>query len=57
MSRKFYHALYRYTYSHLETMTSHRAQLLSTLLPNALAFGFQEIDPEQEPLKVAHEPV
>ena len=36
-------------------MASHRAQLLSTLLPNALAFGFQEIHPELEPLKVAHE--
>ena len=35
-------------------MASHRAQLLSTLLPNALAFGFQEIHPEQEPLKVLH---
>ena len=36
-------------------MASHRAQLLSTLLPNALAFGFQEMHPEREPLKVAHE--
>ncbi|KAI6020260.1 hypothetical protein BKA83DRAFT_674992 [Pisolithus microcarpus] len=34
-----------------QTMASHRAQLLSSLLPNALAFGFQEIDPEREPLK------
>ncbi|KAL4072300.1 hypothetical protein J3A83DRAFT_4093511 [Scleroderma citrinum] len=34
-----------------QTMASHRAQLLSTLLPNALAFGFQEIHPEREPLK------
>jgi len=38
-------------------MASHRAQLLSTLLPNSLAFGFQEIDPEREPLKVAHKTV
>jgi len=38
-------------------MASHRAQLLSTLLLNALTFGFQEIDPEREPLKVAHKPV
>ena len=35
-----------------ETMASHRTQLLITLLPNALAFGAQEIDPEWEPLKV-----
>ncbi|KAI6111765.1 hypothetical protein EDD17DRAFT_1480234, partial [Pisolithus thermaeus] len=34
-----------------QTMASHRAQLLSSLLPNALAFGFQEVDPEREPLK------
>ncbi|KAF9218569.1 hypothetical protein BS17DRAFT_720337 [Gyrodon lividus] len=34
-----------------QTMASHRAQLISTLLPNALAFGFAEIDPEREPLK------
>ena len=56
MSRKFSHILCRhcYIYSRLETMASHRAQLLSMLLPNALAFGFQEIQPEREPLKVAH---
>ncbi|KAI6035781.1 hypothetical protein EDC04DRAFT_2571420 [Pisolithus marmoratus] len=34
-----------------QTMASHRAQLLSSLLPNALAFGFQEVQPEREPLK------
>ncbi|KAI6101021.1 hypothetical protein EDD16DRAFT_1844403 [Pisolithus croceorrhizus] len=34
-----------------QTMASHRAQVLSSLLPNALAFGFQEINPEREPLK------
>ncbi|KIJ64834.1 hypothetical protein HYDPIDRAFT_111462 [Hydnomerulius pinastri MD-312] len=34
-----------------QTMASHRAQLISTLLPNALAFGFAEIDPDREPLK------
>ncbi|KAI5994326.1 hypothetical protein EDD15DRAFT_2432753 [Pisolithus albus] len=34
-----------------QTLASHRAQLLSSLLPNALAFGFQEVDPEREPLK------
>ena len=33
-------------------MASHRAQLISTLLANALAFGYAEIDPEREPLKV-----
>ncbi|KAG8216262.1 hypothetical protein J3R82DRAFT_8306 [Butyriboletus roseoflavus] len=32
-------------------MASHRAQLISTLLPNALAFGYAKIDPEREPLK------
>ncbi|KAL4067468.1 hypothetical protein V8B97DRAFT_2061708 [Scleroderma yunnanense] len=34
-----------------QTMASHRTQLLSALLPNALTFGFQEIHPEWEPLK------
>ncbi|KAI6101022.1 hypothetical protein EDD16DRAFT_1716799 [Pisolithus croceorrhizus] len=40
-----------------QTMASHRAQLLSSLLPNALAFGFQEVDPEREPLKVVLPPL
>lgn len=35
-----------------ETMAAHRAQLLLSLLPNALSFGFTEVDPELEPLKV-----
>ncbi|KAH7884451.1 hypothetical protein F5I97DRAFT_1937890 [Phlebopus sp. FC_14] len=34
-----------------QTMASHRAQLLSTLLSNALRFGLQEVEPEQEVLK------
>ncbi|KAF8548835.1 hypothetical protein OG21DRAFT_670471 [Imleria badia] len=34
-----------------QTMASHRAQLISTLLANALAFGYAEVDPEREPLK------
>ncbi|KAI9571051.1 hypothetical protein HD554DRAFT_2017581 [Boletus coccyginus] len=34
-----------------QTTASHRAQLISTLLANALAFGYAEIDPEREPLK------
>ncbi|KIJ13989.1 hypothetical protein PAXINDRAFT_100354 [Paxillus involutus ATCC 200175] len=34
-----------------QTMASHRAQLISTLLPNALAFGCADIDPAREPLK------
>ena len=34
-------------------MASHRAQLISMLLANALAFGYAEIDPEREPLKVS----
>ncbi|KAF8122287.1 hypothetical protein EV363DRAFT_1555266 [Boletus edulis] len=34
-----------------QTMASHRAQLISTLLANALAFGYAEIYPEREPLK------
>ncbi|KAI6035782.1 hypothetical protein EDC04DRAFT_2880315 [Pisolithus marmoratus] len=34
-----------------QTMASHRAQLLSSLLPSALTFGCQEVDPEREPLK------
>ena len=40
------------TYLHSETLASHRAQVISTLLANALAFGYAEIDPENEPLKV-----
>ena len=39
----------------LETMASHRAQLLLTLLPTALAFGMQDVEPEIEPLKVRSE--
>lgn len=39
-------------------MASHRAQLLLTLLPNALVYGLQEVEPDIEPLKVkAHRPV
>ncbi|KAG9310081.1 hypothetical protein JVU11DRAFT_9689 [Chiua virens] len=34
-----------------QTMAAHRAQLISTLLGNALAFGYAEIHPEHEPLK------
>ncbi|KIK76912.1 hypothetical protein PAXRUDRAFT_28892 [Paxillus rubicundulus Ve08.2h10] len=34
-----------------QTMASHRAQLLLTLLPTALAFGLQDVEPEVEPLK------
>ncbi|KAI6027005.1 hypothetical protein EDC04DRAFT_3116261 [Pisolithus marmoratus] len=34
-----------------QTMASHRAQLLLSMLPNALIHGLQEIDPEPEPLK------
>ncbi|KIJ12353.1 hypothetical protein PAXINDRAFT_14830 [Paxillus involutus ATCC 200175] len=34
-----------------QTMASHRAQLLLTLLPTALAFGLQAVEPEVEPLK------
>ncbi|KAF9233644.1 hypothetical protein BU15DRAFT_90252 [Melanogaster broomeanus] len=34
-----------------QTMASHRAQLLLNLLPNALTYGLQEVDPEPEPLK------
>ncbi|KIM92371.1 hypothetical protein PILCRDRAFT_417 [Piloderma croceum F 1598] len=34
-----------------QTMAAHRAQLLLSLLPNALAFGFSEVEPEVEPLK------
>jgi hypothetical protein len=35
-----------------ESMASHRAQLLLARLPNALAFGLQEVHPDPEPLKV-----
>ncbi|KAF9228244.1 hypothetical protein BS17DRAFT_877588 [Gyrodon lividus] len=34
-----------------QTMASHRAQLLLNLLPNALAYGLQEVEPDPEPLK------
>ena len=34
-------------------MASHRAQLILRLLPNALVFGYAEIDPERELLKVS----
>jgi len=34
-------------------MAAHRAQLLLSLLPNALSFGFSEVEPEVEPLKVS----
>ncbi|KAG0701346.1 hypothetical protein DFH29DRAFT_990130 [Suillus ampliporus] len=34
-----------------QSMASHRAQLLLALLPNALAFGLQEVNPDLEPLK------
>ncbi|KIJ09825.1 hypothetical protein PAXINDRAFT_102165 [Paxillus involutus ATCC 200175] len=34
-----------------ETMASHRAQVLLSLLPKALEYGLQETEPETEPLK------
>ncbi|KAG1840861.1 hypothetical protein C8R48DRAFT_739797 [Suillus tomentosus] len=34
-----------------QSMASHRAQLLLEMLPNALAFGLQEVNPDTEPLK------
>ncbi|KAG2365210.1 hypothetical protein BDR07DRAFT_1399490 [Suillus spraguei] len=34
-----------------QSMASHRAQLLLAMLPNALAFGLQEVSPDPEPLK------
>ncbi|KAG2340542.1 hypothetical protein BDR05DRAFT_937722 [Suillus weaverae] len=34
-----------------QSMASHRAQLLLAVLPNALAFGLQEVNPDPEPLK------
>ncbi|KZP16668.1 hypothetical protein FIBSPDRAFT_794044 [Athelia psychrophila] len=34
-----------------QTMATHRAQLLLSLLPNALAFGLSEVHPEPVPLK------
>jgi hypothetical protein len=39
---------------HIETLASHRAQRLEAILPNAFEFGFAEIEPELEPLKVSH---
>lgn len=40
-----------------ETMAAHRAQLLLSLLPNALSFGFTELEPVLEPLKVMISPL
>ncbi|KAG2347680.1 hypothetical protein BDR05DRAFT_927599 [Suillus weaverae] len=34
-----------------QSMASHRAQILLARLPNALAFGLQEVHPDPEPLK------
>ncbi|KAG2136644.1 hypothetical protein DEU56DRAFT_356200 [Suillus clintonianus] len=34
-----------------QSMASHRAQLLSAMLPSALAFGLQEVNPDPESLK------
>ncbi|KAG1768958.1 hypothetical protein EDD22DRAFT_843764 [Suillus occidentalis] len=34
-----------------ESMASHRAQFLLAVLPNALSFGLQEVNPDPEPLK------
>ncbi|KIJ64840.1 hypothetical protein HYDPIDRAFT_40028 [Hydnomerulius pinastri MD-312] len=34
-----------------QTMASHRAQLLLSLLPNALAYGLQEVEDDGEPLR------
>ncbi|KIK47713.1 hypothetical protein CY34DRAFT_8765 [Suillus luteus UH-Slu-Lm8-n1] len=34
-----------------QSMASHRAQLLLAVLPNALSFGLQEVNPDPEPLK------
>ncbi|KAH7910222.1 hypothetical protein BJ138DRAFT_1127056 [Hygrophoropsis aurantiaca] len=34
-----------------QTMATHRAQVLLSILPNALAFGLSEVVPEPEPLK------
>src|SRR6266571_3310020 len=35
-----------------ESMAGHRAHKLLLMLPNALAFGYSEIEPHPEPLKV-----
>ncbi|KAK7676902.1 hypothetical protein QCA50_020158 [Cerrena zonata] len=34
-----------------QNLSSHRAQQLISLLPNALAYGFTELEPEPEPLR------
>ena len=44
--------LFFFTDSPVETMAAHRAQLLLTLLPTALAFGMQDVEPDIELLKV-----
>ncbi len=37
----------------LESLVAHRAQRLLAMMPNALMYGYTEIDPEIEPLKVS----
>lgn len=38
-------------------MAAHRAQLLLTLLSNAMSTGFTEVEPELEELKVTRMPL
>jgi len=38
-----------------ESMAGHRAHRLLAMLQNALAFGYSEIEPHPEPLKVNYE--
>jgi hypothetical protein len=53
VSPKFGYSRLRSIYWRIpETLVAHRAQKLLGGLPNALAFGFFEVEPDTEPLKV-----
>jgi hypothetical protein len=38
---------------HAENIAAHRAQILTAILPVAVAFGVAEIEPDREPLRVS----
>lgn len=56
MSRTFYPVLTKrrqHSWNHIENLAAQRTRLLTSLLPNALAFGSTDRGPNREPLKVA----
>jgi hypothetical protein len=38
---------------HAENLAAHRAQILTAILPVAVAFGAAEVEPDREPLRVS----